>query len=382
MGSSVEIRALNSSGVAAYVLPDRLGGHLNTEFSDSGGGELKYPKLGLNSAQLVDSVILQTLIDGVEDKDARCDVEQLKPDQGVSDLGAITTYNGRTLVGMLAKVIVYPQNWPNPVPNGRSFTLAAPGTIIQVLMGEARTRNAKWAKVIKTDTFSGANDSAGHPWVAANKISQTFATGATYLQVLQFMYDRGLVEFEMDGDQLKVYNPGTSYRDWTLTTWRSKWWNKSSGNFDVLDETVDPALTVLSSTIDITNQQVSGTGNYLISVHEANVKVTTGGNYTFNLTYDDAVRVIVNGVMVFDDWITGSQRSADQTVALLPGINSVRVEHFCTTSASASWPAAWTLEDRTSSSRQPTRLWSSAEAPTSRSRAANTTPATPRTSPW
>jgi hypothetical protein len=327
--ASVELRVLDVTGADAGILPSHMGGHLNTELSDTGGAELKYPARGINSDLLVDNAVVRVLIDGTEPKNARWVLEDCKPDDNPqSEQSRSNTWNGRTLVGMLEKVPVYPMNWPNPIPGGHSFTSASPGTIIQQLFFRARERNSRWAKKILTDTFSGSLDSAGKPWLQTT--TQEFQAGANYLQILQLLFESGLIEFEMDGDQLLVYNPGTVYRDWTLFEWRSRWWNRSSTTYDSVDEATEPALTTTSTTIDYTNKDVNGTQNYNHSIHEANIE-TEGASYTLALLFKDAVRVIINGFVVYEKWTSGAETSHEIAMPLPLGTHSVRIEHFNTT---------------------------------------------------
>lgn len=52
------------------------------------------------------------------------------------------------------------------------------------------------------------------------------------------------------------------------------------------------------------------------------------GDYTFTATYDDGLRLYIDGTSVIDDWKTGGARTSTKTLSLAAGTHTVQVEYF------------------------------------------------------
>jgi hypothetical protein len=332
VGRTLEFVAVDDNNVYLGDLPDRIRGFVNLELSDTGNVEMEYPDRGKNANLLVHGREIVTLLDGVELDNGRWIVEDDQHD-GANEADSISTtkWTGRSLAGMLEKVIVYPMNWPNPVPNTHSFTSASPGTIIKTLLTRARARNAKFANIILDQTFTQVTDSAGTAWPTGFGID--YPAGQTnLLLVLQDLKNRGACDWFMRGRQLILTTPGAYARDWTLSHWVNTWWVRTPFTFDADPTLVSPYLIETSNTVDFTNKVLNGTSDYLRINSEGNIYLPESATYTFRVRYRGGARLYVNGRRIIDDWIPDpSQRDTIGSIALQPGYHKVLLESFSST---------------------------------------------------
>lgn len=116
----------------------------------------------------------------------------------VSDTNGSVQLAGLSIMDLLRKVLVYAST---------PFAAQTAGAIWRTLQQTAATRGAFGATAITTSTFSNTLDSNGAAWNKTFTI--TYAPGATLRQVLEQLVQRGLVDYEFVGRDLRMYNFGT-----------------------------------------------------------------------------------------------------------------------------------------------------------------------------
>jgi hypothetical protein len=111
----------------------------------------------------------------------------------------------KSYVWRLSKARVLPNGLLNNAGQ-RAFLSATPGVILKTLFNEAQNRGAMSG--ITHASFTTANDSNGAGW--ANILTIYYDPGMDYLTVLQNLADQGMVDYSMQGRDLRVYNPNTA----------------------------------------------------------------------------------------------------------------------------------------------------------------------------
>lgn len=87
----------------------------------------------------------------------------------------------------------------------RVFGAQSPGAVLGTLMGEAKRRRVggrDWAPGLAW-TFTATYDSAGEPW--GKRVSNSFVPTAPLYKVLDWLVDKGAVDWRMQGRELQVY---------------------------------------------------------------------------------------------------------------------------------------------------------------------------------
>lgn len=210
---NVELHLL-VNGVDKGPLPSYQSLNLSPVFCDVGGLAFKYPRNGKRFALLKgkDELEIVPWIDGVAQPRLGGYVNQLNGDD-TAEVGMVD-YSGQTYLRRLDEIRVYPLNWPSFDPKAPSwqFTNANAGVILKGLLNAAQGRGT--ATDITHASFSTTVDSNGVAW--AKTITLEVKPGATLLDVVRSLYENNMVEFEMVGRDLRVYNIDTLSVDRTI----------------------------------------------------------------------------------------------------------------------------------------------------------------------
>lgn len=186
------------------------------KYNEVGALNLSYPleqakALGLGDGSLVGLVVGHT--DGSITEIERYIMETTSNDR-VMDDQRYRTLTGRSSLSILDDAVVYPSNWPVTAPAGHQFIDSTPGTIWRTLILRARNRGTI-TPVVET-SFTGVKDSSNVNW--GFNFSIEYASGTTYLSILQDQMNRGLVDAKMDGWNLQLTNGTTSGRHVNIDT--------------------------------------------------------------------------------------------------------------------------------------------------------------------
>lgn len=220
----VEFWALNTNGTLRVPLPDVSSWALSPIANDAGSAQLAYPVDGINYAVLQEMLTynrhlgVQVRFDGVIQPKLQI---LLKASQGddVTE-NRIRTFTGTLPAGRLREAIVGPkagmpaQGNDSTIEQDAHFYSCTMGTIVATLMVEAQTRGA--LADFTFASFTGTHDSNGTPWTQIITLKMT--PGTDYLKILQALVEAGMGEFEVEGTDLRLYEPGTLGTDRTLST--------------------------------------------------------------------------------------------------------------------------------------------------------------------
>lgn len=93
----------------------------------------------------------------------------------------------------------------------REFSTVSPGSMLTTLLDEAKARKdatgLKWANGAITWAFTGGGDSLGHAW--QKNIRKIWNVSDDLLKVVQWLSDKGAVDWQMGGRELEVYASDT-----------------------------------------------------------------------------------------------------------------------------------------------------------------------------
>jgi hypothetical protein len=156
-----------------------------------------YPLTGRFASLLDTDIEIIGLFDGVEQRNARWISRGLEGNT-YDENGGKVTITGLSMIDLLRKVMVYAST---------TFAAQTPGAILKTLLQTASVRGAFGATAITTATFTNTLDSNGVAW--SKVLNITYSPGGTYRQVVEQMVELGLIDFEFNGRDLKVYNGGT-----------------------------------------------------------------------------------------------------------------------------------------------------------------------------
>lgn len=209
MSSLFEVRSFTSAGVQNAVL-----GGATPEFTGilNGAGTLQISLPGVLATQygMTHNLEVGLFRDGVEIKNSRARLRETEGNSiGAGDApgtGGDVTWAGRTFLSILEKAIVYPSNWPTvPRADGHQFTTATAGSIMKTLINLAQTRGALTG--LTHASWSTTTDSKGVAW--ASTINVKAETGNSVMSILDLLIRAGMVDVEMDGREMRLYNSGT-----------------------------------------------------------------------------------------------------------------------------------------------------------------------------
>ena len=222
MPGYVEFLALNSNGTVRCPLPDVETWTLSPLLNDAGALSLTYPATGVNFEVLRENVTqdkdlnVRVVVDGI----VRPQLQGILAESSGDDVDpdAMWSFSGNFTEQWLTEAQVVP-NGGQPSQqttegeNDTHFYSCTAGTILRTLLQEAVDRgvltNLVWS------SFSNTTDSVG---VAFSEIiTLKFSPGLTFLQVAQALVEYGMCEFEMVGNELRVYNGESHSVDRTLT---------------------------------------------------------------------------------------------------------------------------------------------------------------------
>ena len=201
------------NGVDRGPLPSYQSLSLSPIFCDIGAISFKYPRNGkkFNLIKGKDEIEIVPWINGTAQPRLGGYVNQTSQDD--TEETSFLDFSGQMYLRRMDEIRAFPKNWPGydiRDPSWR-FTTANAGTIIGSLM------NAAVARGTGTDliwsSFNTSTDSKGQAWAKA--ITIEVKPDATVLGVLESLYSNNMIEFEMVGKDLRIYNYVTMMVDRT-----------------------------------------------------------------------------------------------------------------------------------------------------------------------
>ncbi|MEV4806750.1 fibronectin type III domain-containing protein [Nonomuraea sp. NPDC049421] len=127
---------------------------------------------------------------------------RVKRSGDVTDQARMRSYDCPGWAWMLKKLVLYPDL--SMVDGKRQFTATTPGDILATVISEGQGRGTLTALTWDFDAFA---DSAGQPW--GTEMSLDLEPGVDLLQLLINLAEQGVIDWCMQGRELKVYREGT-----------------------------------------------------------------------------------------------------------------------------------------------------------------------------
>ncbi|WP_336214373.1 fibronectin type III domain-containing protein [Nonomuraea sp. LPB2021202275-12-8] len=124
-----------------------------------------------------------------------------------TDQAEVVRYELPAFVWMLRKLILYSGSAPL-VDGKRAFLSATPGAILRTWLTEGQTRGALPGV---TWDFTLTHDSAGVEW--AKVLTIYYEPGLDLLTTLINLAEQGVIDFQMQGRELRVFNADTLHND-------------------------------------------------------------------------------------------------------------------------------------------------------------------------
>lgn len=195
-------------GVDKGPLPSVAEIDLSPVFCDYGALTFSYPINGKKYGTLLkgkDEVEVVPWVNGTARPELSALCQEIEGDDVAE--AAVVKFTGIGMLKRLDEARVYPYNWPSFDPKDVSwhFTSQTAGQIMGALLLAAHNRGT--ITDVTGTSFSNANDSNGTAWTKT--ISLEIKPGATLTDVLRTLVDNGMVEFQMYGRDLRMYNPDT-----------------------------------------------------------------------------------------------------------------------------------------------------------------------------
>jgi hypothetical protein len=208
----IEFRLIGEDDETA--LPDISSFSLSPVLCDAGALEFTYPRDGQNWQLIrdLDEFKVAVYIDGV--RQPRLDAWVKEVDGDDAEDASVWKFTGHLNNGRLAEALVYPKNWPdfNPEDVKQQFAGVTPGAIVKTLIQQAQDRGTLLE--VTTSSFTSTLDSNGDPWEFV--LNMEYAPQLDYLEVVRNLYEQRVAEFEMVGDDLRLYNFEANAVDHTL----------------------------------------------------------------------------------------------------------------------------------------------------------------------
>lgn len=205
MMNRFSLRYVTPTGQINEALPDVVELNLSPIFCKPGTVTFKYPANGVNFSLLHEESEIAIFFDGVEVGELRCIVETVAGDDASSEEdGAIWEFTARTNLALLDRAVVYPIFWPATEFPFHGFVEDSPGYVMKQLIQAAQTRGALSGITLDFTEFV---DSNGNTW--ANEVTILFNAGVSYSEVFEKLVELEVMEGQMVGRTLKLYNPNT-----------------------------------------------------------------------------------------------------------------------------------------------------------------------------
>ncbi len=117
----------------------------------------------------------------------------------LSSFERTTTWSGNNIAGMASSTD----------DMGRvQFNDCSPGDILTVLINEAKARDALPGLSVN---FTAERDSSNALWGSGTRVTASWERGTSLLQILDNLADHGLVDWAMQGRELRLFNPDTTF---------------------------------------------------------------------------------------------------------------------------------------------------------------------------
>ncbi|MBB5081385.1 fibronectin type III domain-containing protein [Nonomuraea endophytica] len=194
------------NGTRKGVLPTTIGTEVGWPFNDVPALKLTHSQAGPGSDLLSDPCEIAVEVSGdgtswAEPADSRFLLIRRHLD--LTDKAAVEQLDMPGYAWMLRKLILYPGSQPL-VDGKRAFLSATPGAILATFLTEGHARGTLTGL---TWNFSSTHDSAGQPW--AKVLTIYYEPGLDALTTLINLAEQGVLDFSMQGRQLRAYNADT-----------------------------------------------------------------------------------------------------------------------------------------------------------------------------
>lgn len=215
MTLQTRFRAYNPDGTALGLLDEPPTWDVSLPVNQVSAANFSYPLVAKRSEWLADACeIALEIYNGtawVEPANARYlrMVQNNDPTRGDAD---VISYSMPGYAFNLEGIVVIPYGNGGALVNydedgKRKFLAATPGRILKSVLDEARTIDADVRSGL-TLGFTPTVDSAGVAW--AKQLTIYYEPGMSLLTILDNMSSQGLVDWVMEGRELKVYNTDTA----------------------------------------------------------------------------------------------------------------------------------------------------------------------------
>lgn len=193
------------NGPRLGVLPAHLGWEAGLPLSDVSSLRLAYNSAAPGAdllAQPCEIAMEYSVLGGawIEPENAR--FLRIKRSSDAADRTGARSYDMPGYAWMLKKVVLYPAL--GMVDGKRPFAAVKPGVILRALVDEGKGRGAAAGLTVN---FTATHDSAGQPW--AMTLSLGVEPGTDLLALLINLAEQGVIDWCMQGRELRVYNEGT-----------------------------------------------------------------------------------------------------------------------------------------------------------------------------
>lgn len=196
------LRYVTPAGLISEALPDTVEMSLSPIFCKPGTVTFSYPANGVNFSLLAEGTEIAVFRAGVEVGELRCIIEAVSGDDAdLNEDGAIWQFTARTNLALFDGAVVYPALWPITLYPFQGFVERSAGYVIKTIVTAAQSRGALTGIILDFDEFL---DSAGAAW--NTEITINFAAGITYTEVWNKLVELQMMEGQMVGRHLKMYN--------------------------------------------------------------------------------------------------------------------------------------------------------------------------------
>ncbi|MGW4639540.1 hypothetical protein ACWEN6_13480 [Sphaerisporangium sp. NPDC004334] len=205
MRYGLRLVAYAANGAKLGPLPDHLGFEAAFPLDDVPSLRLSYSQHAPGAARLADpcEIAVEYSAGGpwIEPPDGR--FLRVKRNVDHTDEAGTSSYTCPGYAWMAQKLVLYPGGLM--VEGKRQFNAVTPGAILRTILDEGHARGTLPGM---TAGFSATTDSAGQPWAAA--LTLALDPGVTLLATLINLADQGVINWQMQGRSLRVYNADTT----------------------------------------------------------------------------------------------------------------------------------------------------------------------------
>jgi len=236
----------------------------------------------------------------------------IKPTASSSPTGTAETFSS---IGMLFRAV----NSTTPSPAAPTAVSAAPISASQINLSWTGSTGAT-GYAVKRSTSAGGPYTKVATGVPATSYSDTGLTAATLYYYVVSATNSG-------GESLNSTEASATTKAAACTA--GQWQAQYYPNMTL---TGAPVATQCESAINhdwgYSGPGVGGLGPNNFSVRWTQTPTFTAGNYTFNLTGDDGIRLLLDGTKIIDGWRDQAPTSYSTTVPVSAATHTIVVEYY------------------------------------------------------